>query len=125
MYCRRQLAGLQRALPELERRGATLVGISADEAPESVAFASAHNLTFSLLHDPRSEVASRYGVRMDREAIAIPSVFVLAQDGRIAWRHVGETVPDRPTPEAVLAALDAMAAPGSRGSAQPKSVAAE
>ena len=45
---------------------------------------------------------------MAREEIAIPSVFVITPAGTIAWRHVGETVPDRPTPQAVLEAIDGL-----------------
>lgn len=35
------------------------------------------------------------------EELAIPSTFVVRQDGTIAWRHVGETVPDRPPVDVV------------------------
>ncbi len=102
------MAGLQAALPELRERAASLVGISTDEAPESRLMARQLGLTFPLLHDEAAVVADSYGVRMSIEELAIPSVFVIAKDGTIAWRHVGEYVPDRPTPEKVLGAIDAI-----------------
>jgi peroxiredoxin len=104
------LAGIQRALPQLERRSASLVAISVDEAPESRLMRRELGLSFPLLHDEAARVADSYGVRMPLEELAIPAVFVVAPDGTIAWRHIGESVPDRPTPDAVLAAIDAIGA---------------
>jgi peroxiredoxin len=101
---------MQSALPQLEQRATSLVGISVDEASASRLLAQKLGLGFSLLHDEDARVADSYGVRMATEALAIPSVFVITPDGTIAWRHVGETVPDRPAPDAVLAAIDALGA---------------
>lgn len=106
---------MQRAVPQLEQRAASLIGISTDEAAESRLMRRELALTFPLLHDDAAHVADTYGVRMAVEELAIPSVFVVAPDGTIAWRHVGEYVPDRPTPEAVLAAIDALGADASAG----------
>lgn len=100
------MAGLQKILPELRTHGAAVVGISVDEAPESKMLRAAQKLEFPLLQDADAKIAAAYGVRMKGESMAIPSVFVVAQDGAIVWRHVGEYVPDRPTPEAVLDAVD-------------------
>lgn len=107
------------------------MGLSADEAPESKAFAASNHVPFPLLQDTAAEVAAHYGVRMANQEIAIPSIFVIAPDGRIMWRHVGEYVPDRPAPEAVLEALDGVADPAggwqprARRRDQPKSDRAE
>lgn len=54
-----------------------------------------------MLTDPQAKVAEAYGVVMLGEELAIPSTFVVRQDGTIAWRHVGETVPDRPPVDVV------------------------
>lgn len=102
------MAGLQEVLPQLRERGASIVGISVDDPQESRMLRGTLKLQFPLLADDGGAVANAYGVLMAREAIAIPSVFVIAPDGRITWRHVGETVPDRPTPEVVLAELAAI-----------------
>lgn len=99
------MAGLQQRLPDIRERSASLVGISTDEAPESRFLRAQLKLEFPLLHDESARVADAYGVRMRIEELAIPSVFVIDRDGAIAWRHIGEYVPDRPTPDAVLAAL--------------------
>ena len=95
-------------MPKLRERSAAMVAISVDDPQESRLFRASAGLEFPLLTDDGGRVASLYGVLMTREEIAIPSVFVIAPAGTIAWRHIGETVPDRPTPEAVLAAIDAL-----------------
>lgn len=53
-------------------------------------------------------MANAYGVQMNGMPLAIPSVFVIGQDRTIHWKHVGETVPDRPTADAVLEVVDGM-----------------
>jgi len=37
--------------------------------------------------------------------ISLPATFVVHAGGLIAWRHVGEGPPDRPTVKAILEAL--------------------
>ncbi len=100
------MAGLQRSLPEFERRKASIVALSVEPAAESAGLRKRLGLRFPLLHDADAAVAAAYGVRMANESLAIPAVFVVDRMGQIEWSHVGESVPDRPTPEAVLAALD-------------------
>jgi peroxiredoxin len=100
------LAGLQSILPKLTAAGATVVGISTDEAPESRLLRKTLGLGFPLLFDEGAEIAAAYGVRMRGDTLAIPAVFVVTSDRRIVWRHVGENVPDRPTPQIVLDAVD-------------------
>lgn len=58
-------------------------------------------IEFPLLSDPQAQVAQAYGVAMLGEELAIPATFVVRGDGTIAWRHVGETVPDRPPVDVV------------------------
>lgn len=59
-----------------------------------------------LLYDPEAAVADSYGVKMLEMPMAIPSVFVVGQDRTILWKHIGEHVPDRPTVDSILAALE-------------------
>lgn len=99
------MAGLQSILPKLTAASATVVGISTDEPPESRMLRTRLGLEFPLLVDEGAEIAAAYGVRMLGDTLAIPAVFVVTSDRRIVWRHVGENVPDRPTPQIVLEAV--------------------
>lgn len=51
----------QQALPELDRLGAAVVGVSRDSIESHRRFAAKHGLSFPLLSDPEAEVIARYG----------------------------------------------------------------
>jgi len=82
----------------------SIVGISRDSAEDSERFAERLGLDFPLLSDPDLAIAKAYEVA-DPE-VAIPSVFVIRQDGTVAWSYVGERMSDRPASQMVLEALD-------------------
>ena len=62
-------------------------------------------LRFPLLSDPGLRVIAAYGVAMAGRPIAVPAVFVVDRDRKILHRHIGTSVTDRPSPEAILAHL--------------------
>lgn len=96
--------------PELERLGASLAAISVDDAATSRELVADKALGFPLLSDPEREVISAWGVAMDGEPIAVPATFVVRPDRTIAWRHVGETMMDRPQSQVVLGVVRRWAA---------------
>jgi peroxiredoxin len=61
---------------------------------------------FPLLADPGLKTALAYGVAMKGEDIAVPSIFIVGKDHRIHFKHVGESISDRPSPDAILDAVD-------------------
>ncbi len=96
-FCRRQLGDLSRQRQQFGDIPASLIAISAD-APEDIAkMRSRSGVRFPLLADPDLEVINRYGVAMEGMDIALPATFIIRPDGVIAWRHVGESIDDRPT----------------------------
>lgn len=125
--CGAQLALYQELLPELERLGAALVGISADSLWSHAAFARAHRLQFPLLadHAPRGAVARAYGVYDPRAGTSRRALFVLDDEGVIRW---SAAFPDAVNPGAdgiltTLEGLDRAARPAAtplgRGGALP------
>ena len=113
--CCAQLALYQELLPDLQRLGAALVGISADSLWSHAAFARAHGLHFPLLADdaPRGAVARAYGVYDRRAGTCRRALFVLDGDGTIRWSSV---LPDAVNPGAdgILTALEALDGPAGR-----------
>ncbi len=105
-HCRAQIAELARDTKLFARRGAALVGISADAPERSVELAKAHAVSFRLLTDPDAEVAASYGARRLDDQVALPAVFIVGKDHRIHWRHVGKDAKDRPTSPVILQHLD-------------------
>ena len=59
--CTLEAREFQQALPELDRLGAAVVGISRDSIASHHRFALKHGLSFPLLSDPDAEVLTRYG----------------------------------------------------------------
>lgn len=105
-YCRDQLRELARANDRFLAKGAQIVGISADAPEDSRELARKLDVKFPLLSDPQLKVISAYGVAMQGEDIAVPSVFLVRDDGRVVWQKVGDTMADRPTAEGLLEILD-------------------
>ncbi|MBK7399596.1 MAG: redoxin domain-containing protein [Myxococcales bacterium] len=94
---------MEKARTELESIGARTVGISVDAREDSVALIAKLGLHFPLLSDADLRVAAAYGVAMEGRDIAVPAVFVVARDGTITWKRVGESITDRPSAALVLA----------------------
>jgi peroxiredoxin len=61
-YCNTQLRSLQQALPELEALGASLVAVSPQLPDGSLELIDKHALTFDVLSDSKSRVASEYAI---------------------------------------------------------------
>lgn len=81
---------------ELAAEGIGLAAISVDEPADSKKLAERLGVEFPLLSDPGATVTAAYGVKMQDEVLAVPATFVIRPDRTIAWKYVGDTVPDRP-----------------------------
>lgn len=86
------------------------MAISVDEKEDSVAFASKLSISFPLLHDAGLKTALAYGVAMQGDEIAVPSVFIVNGSKRIVFRQVGESIVDRPSASSLLDELDKLKA---------------
>ena len=87
---------------EFDARNIALVAISVDSAEDSRKLSEKKGLTIPLLSDPDLAVISNYGVAMEGNDIAVPSMFIVDSNRIVRWRHVGETQFDRPDSEEVL-----------------------
>ena len=87
--CGDQLALYNEVLPEFERLGARLVGISVDGVWCHKAFREARNLRFPLLADfhPKGAMGKAYGVYDEIKGRESRSLFVLDSDGIIRWSY--------------------------------------
>ena len=88
--CSDQMALYNEVLPEFERYGALLFGISVDGVWSHRAFASARKLRFPLLADfePKGKVARSFGVYRKRDGTSDRALFVIDATGVIRWRYV-------------------------------------
>ena len=132
-YCNMDLQAIQAALPELQKRGATLVAISPQTAPNSRRSQRDNKLDLPILSDPRNDVAASFGLRFalpdylrdlyknvfknDLEVVngdpswtlPMPARFVIGQDGVILYAEVNPDYTRRPDPETLLPILDTVA----------------
>jgi peroxiredoxin len=107
--CTDQMALYNEILPEFQRLGASLVGVSIDHAWCHMAFAQSRNLHFPLLADfhPKGEAARAYGVYDDEIGMADRALFVLDEEGVIRWSYVSP-IGVNPGADGILSALESM-----------------
>jgi peroxiredoxin len=109
--CTDQLSVYQEVLPQLEERGASLVGISVDGAFCHRAFQEHLGMSFPLLADfhPKGEVAKRYGVWSEEHGVAGRALVVVAPDGKVSWSYMSPPL-EVPGANLIFDALDQLAA---------------
>lgn len=102
-----QLARFEELLPELERRGAAVVGISTDATWSHESFARALGITFPLLADdsPPGAAARAYGVHVPETGRSGRALFVIDAGGVVSWSAVFPDALD-PGLDGVLSALE-------------------
>lgn len=128
-YCNMELQALEEALPQIRARGATLVVISPQTAPNSRKSQRQNKLSFPILTDTKSELAQALGIRFalpdylvelyksfgndlplinDNPAwvLPMPSRYVVGIDGIIAYSEVNPDYTQRPDPSELLPVLD-------------------
>jgi peroxiredoxin len=88
--CGDQMALYNEILPEFDRYGARLLGLSVDGPWCHAAFAESRRLRFPLLADfePKGAVAERYGVYRRKDGTSERALFVLDEEGIVRWRFV-------------------------------------
>jgi peroxiredoxin len=67
-------------------RNVVLIAISADSAPELAAWARDDEFPFLMASDTGSVVGKQYGAYSPRGNVDNRTLFIIAPDGRIAWR---------------------------------------
>jgi peroxiredoxin len=110
--CGDQMTLYNQVLPEFERYGAAIAGISVDGVWSHLAFSTERKLRFPLLSDfePKGEVARRYGVYDSAEGTSERALFVLDGEGVIRWSYLSP-IDINPGADGILSALEAMAEP--------------
>lgn len=87
--CGDQVSLYNEILPEFEKFGAQLLGVSVDGVWCHRAFAENRKLHFPLLSDfePKGDVSRRYGVYRSQDGVSERALFVIDKTGKIAWSY--------------------------------------
>ena len=127
-YCNIELRALQRALPQFEELGASLVAISPQTPDSSLSQVEKEALTFDVLSDGGNKVARQYGLvftlpgelrpiyesfGIDIPAhngdnsfeLPVPATYVIGPDRNISYDFVNTDYVRRAEPEEILKAL--------------------
>jgi peroxiredoxin len=109
--CGDQMALYNEVLPEFQRCGAMLLGVSVDGAWCHLAFAKDRKLQFPLLADfePKGGVARRFGVYRHQDGVSERALFVLDEEGVIQWSYVSP-IGVNPGADGILRALQSLPA---------------
>lgn len=128
-YCNLDLQALEEARSDIEARGATLVAISQQTAPNSRKSQRTNKLGFPILGDKDGELAARFGIRWkmpedlqqihkqlgadlmafngeDSWTLPMPARYVIGQDGLIAYAEINPDYTHRPEPSDIYPVLD-------------------
>ncbi len=107
--CGDQTALYNEVLPEFQKYGAEVVGISVDGSWCHAAFARHQHLHYPLLADfePKGAVAKSYGAYRNEDGFAERALFVLDENGKIFWSYCSP-VAVNPGADGILQALEDM-----------------
>lgn len=112
-HCRRQLQNLEANRTALEAGGAQLVAVSYDKVATQAQAVAKLGLTYPLLADPGSKTIEAYGI-LNHEArgkglgVPHPAIFIVDGEGTIRAKLMEESYRDRPSNEAIQAALESL-----------------
>lgn len=107
--CGDELGVFNEVLPEFQRYGAELLGISVDGVWCHKAYAAARHLNFTLLADfePKGAVSRAYGAYRAQDGSSERALFVLDAAGVIRWSYLSP-VGVNPGADGILTALEAL-----------------
>ena len=84
--CTKEACSFRDAWTDLQKKGVIIIGVSTDTADSHKAFAKNHQLPFTLVSDPKGEIAAKYGVPIEKEGADLymhRQSFVVAPDGTV------------------------------------------
>ena len=128
-YCKLDLSALEEAADEIRAKGASLVVISPQTPVNSKKSTQELGLSFPILSDANGDISDAFGLRFrlqdylietyksfgvqlpaingdDSWTLPMPSRFVIAQDGTVAYAEVNPDYTQRPEPSEMYPVLD-------------------
>ena len=105
--CGDQMELYNEILPEFQKHGAELIGVSVDGVWCHEAFAKDRHLHFPLAADfePKGQIAMSYGAYRAEEGVCERALFVVDRNGVIAWSY-RSPIAINPGADGILEALE-------------------
>ena len=105
--CGDQMALYNEILPEFQKHGAELIGVSVDGVWCHEAFGKDRHLHFPLAADfePKGQIAMSYGAYRAEEGVCERALYVIDRNGVIAWSY-RSPIAINPGADGILEALE-------------------
>jgi peroxiredoxin len=127
-YCNMEMKALHDALPEIESRGARLVGMAPETPNKALSTAERHEIAIDILSDAGNQVAEQLGLvfelpqalrsiyeKLGIDVVAyngdssfklpVPATYIIGQDGVILYHFVNADYTLRLEPSEIVAKL--------------------
>lgn len=131
-YCNMDLQALEEAAAEIRAKGASLVAVSEQTAPNSRKSQQENKLSYPILTDHKGDLADKFGLRWTLQpylidvfkmfqvdltvihddsawTLPMPARYVIGSDGIIAYAEVNPDYTRRPDPSELMPTLDRLA----------------
>jgi peroxiredoxin len=101
------MAQLRRDYQKFVKRDAEIIAIGPEDAKSFAAWWHREHMPFAGIADPEHTVARMYGQQVKLLKFGrMPALVVVDRQGRIRYRHYGESMSDIPSDEEILSLLD-------------------
>ena len=101
------MAQLRHDYQRFAERNTEVIAIGPEDAKSFTAWWHREHMPFPGIPDPEHVIAEMYGQQVKLLKLGrMPAMVVLDIDGKIRYRHYGETMSDIPTDEKILSLLD-------------------
>jgi len=127
-YCNMEMKALHDVLPEIEARGARLIGLTPETPDKAGETSERHGVAIDILSDPGNRVAERLGLVFELPAVLrpiyerlgidipgyngddsfklpVPATYVVGRDGGIRLAFVNADYTQRLEPQEIIASL--------------------
>jgi peroxiredoxin len=107
--CTDQLQIYEEVLPEFEKRGAKLYGVSTDPTWSQAAFKEKLGVSIPQLSDfePKGAASRLLGAYFEPGGMTNRAIVIFDEDGVVLWSHLADSPGDLPGANLILTALDA------------------
>jgi len=128
-FCNLEFKALHEHLPEIQRYGATLIGIAPETPDTTLATIEKHDLKFEVLCDQGNQLAEKFGLVMmvdeavrplyeqwgldipaangdDSFKLPIPATYVVNMDGVVKAAYIDKNYTQRMEPSEIIKALE-------------------
>ena len=101
------MAQLRREYRKFVDRGAEVIAVGPEDTPAFADFWRREKMPFTGIPDPRHTIAKLYSQKVNLFKMGrMPALVVVDKEGRMRYRHYGDSMSDIPSDEEILSFLD-------------------